>query len=173
MTTDPQEGATERAISRALGEELRRAREAGGWSRAQFIALLPSGIGNRTLVSYEHGARQLTVVRLVELSRALGITAPELLKQALQAAELELQNLVLRIDLRGLLAHPDKQFRAVLRWARNRLVEEPRGIVEVRPPAVREMAALLGCSQFDLARYLAHFTPEEDSSISSRENARH
>jgi transcriptional regulator with XRE-family HTH domain len=160
MTEGRQSDATDRAIARALGEELRRAREASGWTRAQLVARLPSGIGDRTLVAYEHGARQLTVARLVELAGVLSTTAPEILKQALQKAQLELRNLVLRIDLRGLLADTDDRFRPVLQWARNRLVEEPRGIVEVPPSAVREMAALLGCSHSDLARYLAHFTPE-------------
>jgi transcriptional regulator with XRE-family HTH domain len=160
MLEGRQRGATGAAIARALGEELRRAREACGWSRAQLVARLASGIGDRTLVSYEHGARQLTVARLVELAEALSITAPELLAQALQKAQLELQNLVLRIDLHRLLVDTDDQFRPMLQWARNRLIEEPRGTVEVPPSAVREMAALLGCSRADLARYLAHFTAE-------------
>jgi ribosome-binding protein aMBF1 (putative translation factor) len=47
--------ATEKVISRAIGEELRRAREATGWSRLQLVSRLPSGIGDRTLLSYEHG----------------------------------------------------------------------------------------------------------------------
>ena len=173
MLEGRQRDGTDRAIARALGEELRRAREASGWSRAQFVARLPSGIGDRTLVAYEHGARQLTVARLVELAEVLSITAPELLKHALQKAQLELQNLVLRIDLRVLLADTDDRFRLVLQWARNRLVEEPRGIVEVSPSAVREMAALLGCSHSDLARYLAHFTPEVPFPGYSKENARY
>jgi len=48
---------TEKAISRALGEELRRARDALGLSRAQFVATLPSGIGERTLLAYEPAPR--------------------------------------------------------------------------------------------------------------------
>ncbi|MFI7679946.1 hypothetical protein [Actinophytocola sp. NPDC049390] len=44
--------ATAAAIARALGEELRRVREARGWSRAQFVKGLPSQIGDRTLLSY-------------------------------------------------------------------------------------------------------------------------
>lgn len=34
---------TASAIARALGEELRRAREGRGWSRASFVKRLPSG----------------------------------------------------------------------------------------------------------------------------------
>ena len=43
------------AIKKAVGAALRRAREAEEWSRTEFVALLPSGIGERTLLSYEHG----------------------------------------------------------------------------------------------------------------------
>lgn len=89
----------EKAISRAIGNELRRAREANGWSRGHLVAQLSSGIGDRTLLSYEHGTRHLTVLRFLELSRAIGIAAPTLLSQALQRARLELTNLVLRVDL--------------------------------------------------------------------------
>lgn len=45
---------SDKMISRALGEELRRTREARGWSRTQLVERLPSGIGERTLLSYEH-----------------------------------------------------------------------------------------------------------------------
>jgi len=66
---------SDKVISRALGEELRRAREALGWSRGHLVARLPSGIGERTLLSYEHGTRHLTALRFVELCRALGAAA--------------------------------------------------------------------------------------------------
>jgi hypothetical protein len=54
---DAQGEVSDRVVSRAIGEELRRAREAGGWSRAQFVKLLPSGIGDRTLLAYELAPR--------------------------------------------------------------------------------------------------------------------
>jgi hypothetical protein len=57
QTTEVPNDVSDRVISRAIGEELRRAREAGGWSRAQFVKLLPSGIGDRTLLSYELAPR--------------------------------------------------------------------------------------------------------------------
>ena len=37
---------------------------------------LPSGIGDRTLLAYEHGIRHLTAVRLIELSEELRVDAP-------------------------------------------------------------------------------------------------
>ena len=58
-TLDLLDKSTVKAVSRAMGEELRRAREARGWSRDYLVSRLPSGIGDRTLLSYEHGTRHL------------------------------------------------------------------------------------------------------------------
>jgi transcriptional regulator with XRE-family HTH domain len=80
------ERAAHRYVSRALGEELRRRREALGWSRARLVACMPSGIKGRTLLSYEDGTRQLTVVRLLELCRCLDVPAPVFLTDALRNA---------------------------------------------------------------------------------------
>jgi transcriptional regulator with XRE-family HTH domain len=151
---------TEKAVARALGEELRRAREAGGWSRAQFVTRLPSGIGDRTLLAYEHGLRQLTIIRLLELAEALGVNAPAVLSQALQRARLHLQNLVLQVDLRRLLNANNTRFRPLVQWAKNRLNDAPEGVAELTPSAVREMAAFVGSTHHELARYLAKFIPQ-------------
>lgn len=156
---DPE--VVERAVSRAVGEELRRVREAKGWSRAQLVGKLPSGIGDRTLLSYEHGTRHLTVLRLVELCRALGVAAPVLLNRALQRARLHLQNLVLEIDLRKLLDDKSDTFRPMFQWARNKINDNPEGIVELAPASVRELATFVGCSERDLANYLARFIPDD------------
>lgn len=151
---------SEKTISRAIGEELRRAREATGWSRLQLVARLPSGIGDRTLLSYEHGTRHLTVIRFIELCRALGVAAPTLLNQALQRARIHLQNLVLQIDLRHLLNDQHERFRPMHQWARNKLNENPDGVVELPPSSVRELATFVGCTYHELADYLARFIPE-------------
>lgn len=154
-------GLTDQVISRAVGEELRRAREALGWSRLQLVARLPSGIGERTLLSYEHGTRHLTVLRFIELCRALGFAAPTMLNQAMQRARIHLQNLVLQVDLRHLLNDRSDKFRPMHQWARNKLNESPGGIVELPPSSVRELATFMGCTYPELAEYLARFLPEE------------
>jgi transcriptional regulator with XRE-family HTH domain len=154
---------TEKVISRAIGEELRRAREATGWSRLQLVSRLPSGIGDRTLLSYEHGTRHLTVLRFIEICRALGFAAPTLLNQALQRARIHLQNLVLQVDLRHLLNDRNDKFRPMHQWARNKLNEFPDGVVELPPASVRELATFVGCGYDELAGYLARFLPEESA----------
>lgn len=97
------ENRVDKALSRAIGEELRRAREVNGWSRGYLAARLPSEIGDRTLLSYEHGTRHLTMIRLFEICRVLGVDASSLARRALQRARIDLESLTLRIDLHALL----------------------------------------------------------------------
>lgn len=150
-----------KAISRAIGEELRRTREACALSRLQLVERLPSGIGDRTLLSYEHGTRHLTVLRFIELCQELGIAAPTLLNHALQRARIHLANLVLRIDLRHLLNDRNDKFRPMHQWARNKLNESPDGVAELPPASVRELATFVGCAYEELANYFARFLPDE------------
>lgn len=158
-----QDEPSEKTLSRAIGGELRRAREATGWSRGQLVARLSSGIGDRTLLSYEHGTRHLTVIRFLELSRALGVAAPTLLTNALQQARLDLANLVLRVALKPLIRDEKINFRPMRQWAKNKLAKCPDGIAEISPSSVRELADFLGYSYQDLANYLAEFTPDSIS----------
>ncbi|WP_459718870.1 helix-turn-helix domain-containing protein [Actinophytocola sp. KF-1] len=158
---DVTDEATAAAIARALGEELRRVREARGWSRAQFVKALPSQIGDRTLLSYEHGSRQMTVLRLLELSEGLGVPASAIVAQAMQRARLYLQNLVLRVDLRQLLQDNNMHYRPLSSWARNRLGKAPGGVIEVTPSGLRELAAVLGRTPEELSTYFAKFTPDD------------
>lgn len=158
---DVTDEATAAAIARALGEELRRVREARGWSRAQFVKGLPSQIGDRTLLSYEHGSRQMTVLRLLELSQGLGVPASAIVAQAMQRARLYLQNLMMRVDLRQLLQDNNMHYRPLSSWARNRLNKAPGGVIEVTPSGLRELAAVLGRTPEELSAYFAMFVPDD------------
>ena len=157
---DAQDEVTDRAFARILGQEIRRAREARGWTRAQLVERLPSGIGDRTLLSYEHGIRFLTVVRLVEICRALGVAASEILHKAMEKAR-DLRAFSLRVNLRAVLRDKQDEFEPVRLWARNRLKDNPSTEVLLAPVTVREMAAVLGFSHGALAAYLAEFTTED------------
>lgn len=152
---------TDKAISRAIGEELRRAREACGWSRLQLVSRLPSGIGDRTLLSYEHGTRHPTALRLIEICHALGVDMPTLARRALQRARVHLENLALQVDLRALMNDKNHIYRPMVQWARNALNEHPDGVVEVVPVAVRNLALFVGCPYDDLVNHLARFTPDD------------
>ncbi|GAB1512546.1 helix-turn-helix domain-containing protein [Actinophytocola sp. KF-1] len=169
--TGQQTEITEKAISRAVGEELRQARESAGWSRNSFVTRLPSGIGARTLLSYEHGTRHLTLLRFIELCAAMDAAAPTLLNQALQRAQIHLRNLVLQIDLRHLLNDRNPRFLPLFQWAHNKLIDYPDGIVELPPSSVRELATFMGCPHQVLADYLAQFIPEHPQDLSLDQSA--
>ncbi len=152
----------ETTITRAVGEELRRVREARGWSRTQLVKRLPSGIGDPTLLSYEHGVRPLTLTRLTELAKALEVEPATIVTRGVQRARLLLDRALLHVDLRALLNHDGLgrgKFRPMNQWARNALNENPRGVVEVDAKVVRHLALFTGCSHQELAEYLAKFTP--------------
>lgn len=151
---------TDKTISRAVGKELRQAREAEGWSRNHFVTRLPSGIGARTLLSYEHGTRHLTLLRFIELCATMGVSAPTVLNKALQRAHIHLQNLALQVDLRHLVNDRNPKYLPLVQWAHNKLIEYPDGIVELPPSSVRELATFMGCPHHELADYLATFIPE-------------
>lgn len=150
------------AISRALGEELRRAREERGLSRVELAAMLPSGIGERTLLSYEHGTRRLTFLRFLEIGWALGVDPLALARQALQRARIQLDKLTLRVDLRALTRDESSTYRSVVQWARNTLNDHPDGVVEVEPVVVRHLAYSVGCDHRGLINHLARFIPDDD-----------
>lgn len=71
-----------RGLTQALGQELRRARDDLGLTRAELIALLPFELHTKTLQGYEQGFIQCTVTRYVQICTALGVPASEMLSQA-------------------------------------------------------------------------------------------
>lgn len=151
---------SDRAFARILGQEIRRVREERGWTRADLVKQLPSGIGDRALLSYEHGTRALTIARFLEICRALGVAAAEVLDNSLEKAR-DLRAFSLRVDLRAVLRDQRAEFEAVRLWARRRLEGNPNAEVQLAPVTVREMAALLGFSHATLAGYLIEFTADE------------
>jgi transcriptional regulator with XRE-family HTH domain len=157
---DAAQDVTDRAFARILGQEIRRAREERGWTRVQLVEQLPSGIGDRTLLSYEHGIRHLTVVRFVEISKALGVAASDLLARALEKAR-DLRAFSLRINLRAILRDQRDEFATVQNWARMRLKDNPTAEVLLAPVTIRELAVVLGFSHGALAAYLAEFATED------------
>lgn len=155
------ESIMERAIARAIGAELRLAREERGWSRAHLVTQLPSGVGDRTLLSYEHGTRRLTIMRFIEMCHVLGVSAAELLARAFQRARIRLEDLVLQVDLVAVLADDAPALSALHRWAHHKLRRQQSRVAELTPDAVTELADAVGCSKRELTDYLAGFLPDE------------
>lgn len=148
-------------INRMVGEELRRAREAAGLTRAQLIERMTSAIHPQTLASYENGIRQCSIPRLEELSRALRVDAPELLAIAFQRAYADPLARTLRVDLLTLTKDISEIFVLVRNWARNRLEDLPDEppVARLEPATLREMAYMANVPLLDLINYLIAFTP--------------
>lgn len=158
---------SDKDIARAVGAELRLVRESRGWSRATLVEKLGSKIGDRTLLSYEHGARQMTVCRLAEICAALGVSISGLMQDAMQRARLHLNHVPLRVDVRMVINHSNDRFRPMVQWARNKLNANPQGVIELVPAAVLELATFIGCGHKQLANYLAQFMPDREVAMSS------
>jgi transcriptional regulator with XRE-family HTH domain len=171
LVLDVEDPATAKTVLLAVGMELRRAREERGWSRVQLVARMTSGIGDRTVLSYESGSRTLTVLRLIEQCHALGVSAAGLLTMALQRARIHLENLVLLVDLHALLDDQTAKFRPMHQWARNKLGKQAGRVAEVPPSVVEELADFVGCDSRDLAHHLAKFVPDERPPANDRKNA--
>ena len=150
-----------RAISRTIGEELRRAREEVGWSRVELADRLPSGVGDRTLLSYEHGTRQLTFLRFLEICWVLGVDPLSLARLALQRARLQLHKMAIRVDLRAMSRDHSDTYRPMLQWARNTLNEHPDGVIELEPIVVKHLALSVGCDYRGLINHLSRFIPDD------------
>jgi len=150
----------DRPFARALGAEIRRAREQHGLTREEFVRLLPSGIGDRTLLCYEHGQRYISCARLKELAAALKVPAWELFRAATKS-EGDPTRYTLRIILRKLVNDDSPEFESVRQWAANRLKGAPATReVLLSTATIREMAAMLDLVHNDLAEYLAAFASE-------------
>lgn len=148
------------AVARAIGEEIRRARESVGWTRAELVARMPSDIHPQTLATYERGIRQCTVGRLVEICRTMGMSAPDVLSWAMQRAEIDLVTIGLQVDLRAVLADSRVELLPLRRWARGRLTDDPGAyIAHLEWPVVQEMAALFGIPRPEFVSDLIMFTP--------------
>lgn len=121
---------------------------------------LPSGIGDRTLLSYEHGIRYLTVVRFREICKALEVPASEILYRATEEAR-DLRAYSLKINLRAVVRDERDGFEALRRWAKYRLEDDTYAEVLLASTTVREIAAALGYSHSALAAYLTEFGTED------------
>jgi transcriptional regulator with XRE-family HTH domain len=157
----------DRAIIRAIGDELRRARTSAGWSRPELIKRMKTQIPVNTYACYEQGIRQCSIPRLIEICRALEVGPPDLIGLALQRLQLDLDKSDVRIDLCKII-HDDREALEPLRqWARNRIEVNARTadsnestVVRLQWAVVTEMAVFCGVSQSQLFGYIREFTPE-------------
>lgn len=146
------------ALTLALGDEMRRARERLDLDQADVARRMPDQPHAKTYASYEQGRRQCNVVRLYWIAAALETTAAELLLRAEMHLDVELAATGTIVDLQTLAA--DSEPGPLRRWARDRLESYPGAtLARLDSVSLREMAVIFHMSITDLHRQLARFTP--------------
>jgi transcriptional regulator with XRE-family HTH domain len=159
--------ATDRAIIRAVGEELRRARTGAGWSRPELIKRMKTPVPVNTYACYEQGIRGCSIPKLFEICDALGVNVGDLIGLAFQRLKLDLQRSGIRIDLRKVLHDTRDEISVLRRWAQERIKlnattadSNQSAVVRLQWPVVKEMAIFCGVPENQLLSYLTEFTPE-------------
>lgn len=127
-----------------LGDELRRARKALGWTRKDLQAHLDSEISLPALAAYELGTRTLSVIKLVELSLALRTSAPDLLARV-HARLAPPPTDTIDVDLRALARQQRPELEPVRGWAARQVRDLPTdrtSVVALHPAAIEYLAQL-------------------------------
>lgn len=152
--------AVDTAARHAIGEELRRARDTIGWTRAGLAARLPFSIHVQTLAGYERGTVQCSASRFITLCQTMGIPAPDVLAWAMQRARIDLPTTGMQVDLHTVIIDKTPDWLPLRRWARKRLNNDPgTGIARLAWPVVQEMATLFDMNRDEFVRTLVLFTP--------------
>ena len=152
--------ATDVAARQAIGQELRRARDAIGWTRAELVTRLPFRVHVQTIAGYERGTVQCSTNRFLVLCGTLGISAPDALAWAMQRAEIDLPTIGAQIDLRAVVHDKAPDLLPLRRWARRRLKDNPStGVARLAWPVIQELATVLGMGRDEFVRTLILFTP--------------
>lgn len=134
---------------RVLGTELRKLREGKGWTRKDLNERLQSEISLQTLATYELGTRQCSVIRLVELCRAMGERPQDLLARVHeQVCHDEPEGL--RVNLAHVVADGQPGLAPLRRWAQGRLDGARTPEVQLDVSALEQMAQLCDIPTQDL-----------------------
>ncbi|MGW5052695.1 helix-turn-helix domain-containing protein [Actinokineospora sp. NPDC004072] len=144
---------------RAVGIELRLARQSRGMTLSQVAEQLPSGIRVPTLSGYETGTKSFHVGRFVEICIALGVSAPNLLTAALHRAGMGLAAVGVVIDLRLMADNAPQELEPLRRWAQWKLEGNAEAVTMVEPALIRDMAGFCGLSVSAMAAELERFAP--------------
>jgi transcriptional regulator with XRE-family HTH domain len=153
-------------FNRALGKALRAARTASGLTGREVVARLPRTITAAALGHYEHGVRQPTVVRFVQVCGALGVPATDVLAEAIAEARLDIVLLSIRVDLAAILTDTgtDQITCTLQSWAHllsdlhdHTHPEQPLDTVRLTPPEVAMLGVFCGLPHDQMAHTLLDY----------------
>jgi transcriptional regulator with XRE-family HTH domain len=161
--SDDEDGA-EPSMRGAVGQVLRKAREAQRWTRQELIDRLPVDLHFKTLAGYERGTVELSITRFVEMCETIGVSAPDVLAWAMQHARVGIQTTgAIHVDLlalQKLTLHPRK-YEPLRTWAARCLREgrDRNGVAVIDLKLIQGLATLCNEGADTLTELLLHYTP--------------
>lgn len=143
-----------------LGDELRQARNALGWTRKQMLDQMypdddDEAVSLQTLATYELGTRRMSVDRLVAMCAALRQQPDELLLRAITRTFGTGRRIV--IDLAALARTTDPRLQHLQRWATVRAQQRPQGKAPIESldyDALTALANVAGTTEYQLLQAL-------------------
>lgn len=147
-------------FTQVLGDELRWVRKRRRWYQKDVVARLRHELSEQTLAAYETGVRRMTVVRLVELTMALDVSAIDVLARV--------YNRVLpdnnqahgwTVDLVAASQMPPAELAPLRRWATGRLATIAEGAPKTALLSVHAIDALALLCDMD-ANELVRWLPQ-------------
>ncbi|MFD8497772.1 helix-turn-helix domain-containing protein [Amycolatopsis sp. NPDC059657] len=153
-------------VPKILGEEIRAARKARGWTRRRLRAEMrqDKDLSLQTMATHELGTRQMTVTRLLQYCVALDLPVEELLGRVTARVRLlrTRNDSRVMVDLAALACTADPRLSSLLRWASVRAKELParaQPIEALEPHAVEALAKVAGITPGQLTVALRELEP--------------
>jgi transcriptional regulator with XRE-family HTH domain len=95
------------SLPEMLGAEIRRAREAAGFTRPEVASQL--SLHPQTIAGYERGTTELSASGLIDLCELFGVPAPDVMARAMQRARIGLDTIGIQIDLYAVIGDTAKR----------------------------------------------------------------
>jgi transcriptional regulator with XRE-family HTH domain len=144
-------------LAHHLGDELRSARKALGWTREelrdQLIAAGGDDLCLQTLATYELGTRNIYVKRLVQIALTMNVAPQKLFDRALVRTFGDFGRTHLEVKVSALAHTRDPRLGRLRPWAevRHRQADyDPAALVQLDPPAIQTLADLSGLGPTEL-----------------------
>lgn len=149
----------DKVITDTVADEMRRVREARGWSRPTLLQRLKRPMPVNTYATYEQGIRVPPMSRLVELCEALEVRPSDLISLALQRIHLDMRHGGVWIDLHQVLVDDAEELAPLRHWAKVRLNVLGEATPRLPWPVVEELAVLCGVPTMILAGFPPEVVP--------------
>lgn len=134
------------AFLRAIGDRLRDYRlRTLHWSLAKQLKHMTNVIcTTNTLAAYERGQREMTLIRFVELCRAMGIRPSTLLANVEHEIFYSVEPRDIEINLRLVCRLPADPFGPLVAWAQGRLPSSDATVVPIETLSLGALEAMAG-----------------------------